>query len=265
MDANIQAQLHDLVEQYFAQPRDDDDDLSCPLAVPLYGAEEVNAALDVLLSQRVTMGPKVREFEAAFAEFIGSKHAIMVNSGSSANLLAISILAAGAVPNGLRPGDEVIVPAVTWPTTITPIIQNGCVPVLVDVDEQTLNIDVAALADAISPKTRGVFLVHLLGNPVDIDGVNEVLHGRDIWLLEDACESLGSSIGGKQVGSFGLMGTFSFYFSHHITTIEGGMLVTDDDGIADLARSLRAHGWTRDLATKVEFEEANPSIDGRFL
>src|SRR4051812_26354879 len=112
----------------------EEDELACPLAVPLYGPEEVNAALDVLLSQRVTMGPKVREFEAAFADFIGSRHAIMVNSGSSANLLALSILTAGAVPNGLRPGDEVIVPAVTWPTTITPIIQHGCVPVFVDID-----------------------------------------------------------------------------------------------------------------------------------
>src|SRR3954447_3642169 len=113
----IRSQLHDLVGEYF-QNMPEEDELRCPLAVPLYGAEEVNDALDVLLSQRVTMGPKVRGFESTFADFIGSKHAGMVNSGSSANLLAIATLAAGAVANGLRPGDEVIVPAVTWPTTI---------------------------------------------------------------------------------------------------------------------------------------------------
>jgi CDP-4-dehydro-6-deoxyglucose reductase, E1 len=260
----IKARLHELVGEYFAA-MPEEDELKCPLAVPLYGAQEVNDALDVLLSQRVTMGAKVREFEAAFAEFIGSRHAVMVNSGSSANLLAVSILAAGAVPNGLRPGDEVIVPAVTWPTTITPIIQNGCIPVFVDIDPKTLNLRPEDLEAAWSPRTRAIFAVHLLGNPVAMEQVVEFARSHNMWVLEDTCESLGSTIGDKRAGAVGDIGTFSFYFSHHITTVEGGMLVTDDDHLADLARSMRAHGWTRDMSTRAEYEAATPWIDPRFL
>jgi len=240
-------------------------DESCPLSVPLYGADEVCAALEALLEQRVTMGARVREFERDFAEFIGSRHAIMVNSGSSANLLALSVLASRSLSSGLRPGDEVIVPAVTWSTTLAPILQVGCVPVLVDIDEWTLNARIDQVREAISPATRAIFAVHLLGNPADMGLLAELAQERGIWLLEDTCESLGSAIGERRAGSFGDFGTFSFYFSHHITTIEGGMLVTDDDRLADLARSMRAHGWTRDLSNRAELEAANPWIDPRFL
>ncbi|MEY2532094.1 MAG: CDP-4-dehydro-6-deoxyglucose reductase, partial [bacterium] len=231
----------------------------------LYGADEVSAALDCLLDQQVTMGERVREFEQAFAEFMGSRHAIMVNSGSSANLLAMSVLASDRIPNGLRPGDEVIVPAVTWATTISPVLQLGCVPVLVDIDADTPNRRPQDLADAISPRTRAIFPVHLLGNPIDMPALMDVAAEHDLMVIEDTCESLGSTIGGRKVGSFGQFGTFSFYFSHHITTIEGGMLVTDDDELADLARSMRAHGWTRDMSNRDELEAASPWIDPRFL
>jgi CDP-6-deoxy-D-xylo-4-hexulose-3-dehydrase len=260
----IPGELRALLEEYFAgDPQDDG--LDCPLSVPLYGAEEVADALDVLLSQRVTMSSQVREFETAFAEFIGSRHAVMVNSGSSANLLALAILSSLAIPNGLRPGDEVIVPAVTWPTTVSPILQVGCTPVFVDIDPDTLNLRPEDLESAWSPKTRGVFVVHLLGNPVNMGPVMEFARERDIWVMEDTCESLGSTIGEERAGSIGDIGTFSFYFSHHITTVEGGMLVTDDDDLANLARSMRAHGWTRDMSNKSELESASPWIDSRFL
>lgn len=244
------------------EPLPDDE---CPLSVALYGAEEVSDALDCLLDQHVTMGRRIAEFEERFAAFIGSRHAIMVNSGSSANLLAISVLASGRLPNGLRPGDEVIVPAVTWATTVAPILQLGCIPVLVDIDEETLNLRPADLEEALSPRTRAIFPVHLLGNPVDMPTLMEVADKHDLLVIEDTCESLGSTVGGRQVGSFGHFGTFSFYFSHHITTIEGGMLVTNDDGLADLARSIRAHGWTRDMSSREELEAASPWIDPRFL
>jgi dTDP-4-amino-4,6-dideoxygalactose transaminase len=252
-----------LVDEWFAS--EEDESIACPLSVPLYGAEEIAAALEVLLSQRVTMGERVREFEATFADFIGTRYAVMVNSGSSANLLAIAALNSQAMPNGLHPGDEVIVPAMTWPTTVTPILQSGCVPVFVDIDIATLNLRPEDLAAAWSPRTRAIFAVHLLGNPVAMGPLMEFARERDLWVVEDTCESLGSTVAGRHAGAFGHIGTFSFYFSHHITTIEGGMLVTDDVRLADLARSMRAHGWTRDMSNRSEIESANPWIDPRFL
>ena len=261
---DLRGQIHALVVQHFESigPPPPDE---CPLSVALYGSDEVIGALDCLLDQNVTMGARVREFERDFAAFTGSRHAIMVNSGSSANLLALSALCSDKLPGGLRAGDEVIVPAVTWSTTIAPVLQMGCVPVLVDIDERTLNLRPEDLEEAISPRTRAIFPVHLLGNPVDMPALMEVARRHNLWVIEDTCESLGSSIADRQVGSFGAFGTYSFYFSHHITTIEGGMVVTDDDRLADLARSMRAHGWTRDMSNREELEAASPWIDPRFL
>ncbi len=260
----IRAEIDGLLGEYFdlVEPMPAD---SCPLSVPLYGAEEVSGALGTMLDQNVTMGALVREFEDEFARFVGTEHAIMVNSGSSANLLALAVLSSPSLPGALRPGDEVIVPAVTWATTISPILQHGCVPVLVDIDPQTLNLRPEDLELALSSKTRAIMPVHLLGNPVDMGPLMEFAAAHDLRVIEDTCESLGSSIDGRMVGAFGDCGTYSFYFSHHITTIEGGMLVTNDAGIADLARSMRAHGWTRDMAQREAFEAANPWIDPRFL
>jgi CDP-4-dehydro-6-deoxyglucose reductase, E1 len=253
-----------LVEEHFAsRPAGSSEGL--PLSMPLFGPEEVTRAIEVLLSGRVTMGPRVREFERAFADYLGVRHALMVNSGSSANLLAVSVLAAGGTARGLRPGDEVIVPAVTWSTTVAPILQHGLVPVFVDVDANTLNLDVAQVEGALSARTRAIFPVHLLGNPVDMPAVMEVARRHDLWVIEDTCESLGSTVGGERAGAIGTFGTFSFYFSHHITTAEGGMLVTDDDELADVARSMRAHGWTRDMTNRAELEAESPEIDPRFL
>jgi CDP-6-deoxy-D-xylo-4-hexulose-3-dehydrase len=260
----IVAGVRTLADEWFAA-NEDKESLACPLSVPLYSGEEVAAAIEVLLTRDVTMGRRVRAFERQFADFIGSRHAVMVNSGSSANLLGMAALSSRDVKNGLHPGDEVIVPAVTWPTTVTPIIQSGCVPVFVDIDATTLNLRPEDLGDAWSPRTRAIFAVHLLGNPIDMEPLMRFAEEHDLWVLEDTCESLGSSLGGRNVGTFGHIGTYSFYFSHHITTIEGGMLVTDDDRIADLARSMRAHGWTRDMSNRAEIEAANPWIDPRFL
>lgn len=260
----IKSEIDQLVTEFFDLAEASPDDES-PLSVPLYGAEEVSGAVESLLEQNVTMGAKVREFEAAFAEAMGSRHAIMVNSGSSANLLAISVLAQTVLDGHLVPGDEIIVPAVTWSTTIAPILQLGCVPVLVDIDEETLNMRPESIDEAMSDRTRGVMPVHLLGNPVDMQPVMERAAASDLWVVEDTCESLGTEIAGRKVGSFGHFGTYSFYFSHHITTIEGGMVVTDRDDLADLARSLRAHGWSRDMSNRDQLEAANPQIDPRFL
>jgi CDP-6-deoxy-D-xylo-4-hexulose-3-dehydrase len=262
--SEIEHELAALIDEYFSidQQRDP---LHCPLSVPLYGAEEVMAALESLLSGHVTFGARVREFESEFASFIGSRHAVMMNSGSSANLVALSALSASVVPNGLHPGDEVIVPAVTWPTTVSPVLQTGCVPVFMDIDSKTLNLRPDELEQAWSPRTRAIFAVHLLGNPVAMHAVMDFARERNLWVIEDTCESLGSTIDEKCAGAIGQIGTFSFYFSHHITTVEGGMLVTDDDRLADLARSMRSHGWTREMSNREELEAASPWIDPRFL
>jgi CDP-6-deoxy-D-xylo-4-hexulose-3-dehydrase len=259
-DPRIEALIR---EHFAAEPQEHPD--GHPLSMPLYGVDEVVAAVDVLLSGRVTMGERVREFEDAFADYVGARHALMVNSGSSANLLAVAMISASALEGGLEPGDEVIVPAVTWSTTVAPVLQLGYVPVFVDVSTATLNMDLDELERAVSPRTRAIFVVHLLGNPVPMEPVLEFAERHGLRVIEDTCESLGAEIHGRRVGSFGDAGTFSFYFSHHMTTVEGGMLVTDDDELADLARSIRAHGWTRDMRARERIEAENPDIDPRFL
>ena len=239
------------------------DDVRLPLHVPSYGADEVNEAIDSLLSTRVTMGDKVRRFEQLWAEYLGVGEAVMVNSGSSANLVAVSALVNPAFPRPLAPGDEVIVPAVAWSTTYFPLVNAGLVPVLVDVDLDTFTMDPDAAARAIGPRTRALLPVHLPGNACDMRALGALADRHGLLMIEDSCEAHGARFEGKPVGTFGAMGTFSFYFSHHISTIEGGMVVTDDPALADLARTLRAHGWIRDLKRRPLITEA--PIDERFL
>ena len=236
-----------------------------PLIAPSYGWEEVWEALDSLLSGHVTMGEKVRRFEAAFARYLGVRHAVMVNSGSSANLLALATLTSPQLERPLAPGDEVITPAVTWATTVWPIAQAGLTPVLVDVDAASLNIDPEQIERAITPRTRAIMLVHLLGRPCAMDAIAELAARHELLVIEDACEAHGAEHGGRKVGSLGDVATFSFYFSHHMTTIEGGILVTDSGAYADLARTLRAFGWARDSADAGRHAAAHPAIDPRFL
>ena len=191
------------------------------------------------------MGPEVAAFESEFARAVGSDYALMVNSGSSANLLIFAALRFHSRYR-LSTGDEVIVPAVSWSTTFSPLHQYGLTLRFVDVDPDTLNIDIDAVEDAISDNTRAVFAVNLLGNPNDFNRLRSILDD-DILLLEDNCESLGATFGGKQTGTFGLAGSFSTFFSHHISTMEGGLVVTDDEELYHIMLCLRAHGWTRNL------------------
>jgi dTDP-4-amino-4,6-dideoxygalactose transaminase len=263
--AALAARIRTLVEQYFATAAaaPPSDDVRLPLHVPSYGADEVNEAIDSLLSTRVTMGDKVRRFEQLWAEYLGVAEAVMVNSGSSANLIAVSALVNSAFPRPLVPGDEVIVPAVAWSTTYFPLVNVGLVPVLVDVDLDTFTIDPEAAARAIGPRTRALLPVHLLGNACDMRALGALSERHGLVVIEDSCEAHGARFEGKPVGTFGTMGMFSFYFSHHISTIEGGMVVTDDPALADLARMLRAHGWIRDVKRRPSIAEA--PIDERFL
>ena len=242
-----------------------------PLNASTFGDAETQAVMDVLRSDRVTMGRRCREFESTFGEYLGGAEAIFVNSGSSANLLsffALANLTASQQPKHKRkfvPGSEVIVPAVSWSTTFWPIVQAGAVPVLVDSDPRTLQMNPNAMRAALSEKTVAVCPVHVLGNTVPVTEVMQFAHKNDLWVIEDTCEALGARHDGEFAGTFGDLGTFSFFFSHHITTIEGGMILTRNTQIAELLRSMRAHGWTRDLKRRQEIEASYPQIDPDFL
>jgi CDP-6-deoxy-D-xylo-4-hexulose-3-dehydrase len=211
------------------------------------------------------MGSKVKKFEQAFANYNGSKHAVMVNSGSSANLLALSVLTNPLVPNHIKKGSEIVTPAVTWATTVYPIANVGCTPVLVDVDPRTFNVLPEEIEKAVSPSTTAIVPVHLLGGPCQIDQITKIAKKNNLHLVEDACESTGAEFQGKKVGSFGDMGTFSFFLSHHISTIEGGMIVTDNDAFYEYLKAMRAFGWVRDLQDKNRFASENKGVDPRFL
>ncbi len=198
-----------------------------PLAFPPYNAEEVCEALDSMVNLQTTMGKKVRKFESEFGKYVGTKYSIMVNSGSSANLLALSILTNPHLGNKrIKNNDEIITPAVTWPTTVYPISNVGAIPKFVDVNLDDFSINVDEIENAITKKTKAVMLVHLLGNPCDMKKIKKIVKKHDLWLIEDACEAHGTKYYKKHVGSFGDLSTFSFFASHHITTMEGGMVLT---------------------------------------
>ena len=209
-----------------------------------FSEDELNAVIETFKGGKYTQGEVVEQFEKKFAEWNGSKYAVMVNSGSSANLLMAFLL---KQRYGLKDGDEVLVPSVTWPTTVYPIIQNNLSPVFCDVDE-SFNLDINSMKRMLSEKTKAVFLVHLLGQSAKLGEIKETCNDKNLILIEDCCESLGTKYKGTKVGNFGVMGSFSFYFGHHITTIEGGMIVTNDFKNYDLLRSARSHGWIRDSA-----------------
>lgn len=221
-------------------------DFSFPLATSTWDDAEYDAMQRVIKTGCFTMGPEVEAFEKAFSTFHQTNHAVMVNSGSSANLIMIAALFFRSV-NPLKPGDEVIVPAVSWSTTYTPLQQYGLKLKFVDIDLDTLNMDLDQLKLAITPKTRLILMVNLLGNPNDFLRVHDIIADQDIVMIEDNCESLGAELDDKKAGTYGVMGSYSSFFSHHISTMEGGIVTTDDEELYHIMLSLRAHGWTRNL------------------
>ena len=216
------------------------------LATSSWDEKEIDAINRVVASGFFSMGKEVATFEKQFATFADTPYAVMVNSGSSANLLMVAALRYHSKAN-LQPGDEVIVPAVSWSTTYSPLYQYGLKLKFVDIDLETLNFDLDALEAAIGPKTRLIMAVNLLGNPNNYNKINAMIAGRDIFLIEDNCESLGATLGGQQAGTFGIAGSYSCFFSHHISTMEGGMVTTNDEELYHIMLSVRAHGWTRNL------------------
>ena len=220
-----------------------------PLATTTWDQKEIAAINQVMLSNQFSMGDYVRKFEQEFATYLGSQHCVMVNSGSSANLLMVAALFYVS-ENALKRGDEVIVPAVSWSTSYFPLYQYGLKIKFVDIDLETLNFDLDALRGAVTDNTKLIFAVNLLGNPNNFDEISEIIADKEIRLLEDNCESMGATFNGKMAGTFGCMGSFSTYFSHHIATMEGGVICTDDEELFHILLSLRSHGWTRHLPEK---------------
>ena len=244
----LRRQILDLVQEYhrvaFA-PKPFSAAPAAPVAGRVFDARELENLVDAALDFWLTGGRYAQEFERRFADFFGLRYAMLVNSGSSANLLALSCLTSPQLKERqLRPGDEVITVAAGFPTTVNPIFQNRLVPVFLDVTIPTYGVDVERLEAAIGPRTKAIFMAHTLGNPFDLAAVTDCVKRHGLWLIEDCCDALGSTYRGQPVGTFGDLATFSFYPAHHITMGEGGAVVTNCPQLRKLVESFR--DWGRD-------------------
>ena len=245
----LRAAILDLVGRYHAaahaRPPFNPDKPNIPVSGRVYGARDMQLLVDSALDFWLTTGRFNAEFEQKLAGRIGVKHALTVNSGSSANLVAFMALTSPRLKaRQLRPGDEVITCATGFPTTINPILQSNMVPVFVDADIPTYNINVAAIEEAITPRTRAIMIAHTLGNPFDVASVRAICDRHGLFLIEDCCDALGATVGGQHVGTFGDIGTLSFYPAHHITMGEGGAVFTNDSNLNKIMESFR--DWGRD-------------------
>ena len=221
------------------------------LASSTWDHSEIEAINKVIESDMFSMGKEVSKYENDFSNYFGSKYAIMTSSGSTANLLMIAAMfMTKDESRRLKRGDEVIVPAVSWSTTYFPLQQYGLKVKFVDIDRDTLNINLDELKNAITDKTKLILVVNLLGNPNDFNAIKTLIGDKNITLLEDNCESLGATFCGKQAGTFGLMGTFSSFYSHHIATMEGGCILTDDEEMYHILLCIRAHVMDKKLTKK---------------
>lgn len=218
---------------------------SIPVTGKVFGAEEIEAAIEASMDFWLTSGPYTEKFESRFAKVVGMRHAFMVNSGSSANLLALTALTSSKIGDrALKPGDEVITVAAGFPTTVTPILQNNLIPVYVDIDLGTYVANESALDAAIGPKTRAIMMAHTLGNPFNLDLIQRLAEKHNLWLIEDSCDALGGTYDGRNLGTFGDISTFSFYPAHHITTGEGGAVLVKKAAHKTIVESFR--DWGRD-------------------
>ncbi len=221
------------------------DETLIPVTGKVFGTEEISAAVEASLDFWLTSGPYTEKFESRFAKTVGMRHAFMVNSGSSANLLALTALTSPKIgENRLTAGDEVLTVAAGFPTTVTPILQNNLIPVYVDVDLETYVVNEAALESAIGPRTRAIMMAHTLGNPFNLELVEKLAKKHNLWIVEDSCDALGGTYDGKNLGTFGDLSTFSFYPAHHITTGEGGAVLIKKAAHKTIVESFR--DWGRD-------------------
>ena len=245
----LRAQILRLVEDYhaaaFPQREFTPGSTSVPVSGRVFDASDIQSLVDSSLDFWLTTGRFASQFEKEFARVFGVKHSVLVNSGSSANLLAMTCLTSPRLgERRLRPGDEVLTVAAGFPTTVNPIIQNGLIPVFLDVELPTYNVDVSQLEAAHSPKTRALMFAHTLGNPFDLGAVSAFAKKHDLWLIEDCCDAVGASFAGQPVGTFGDLATTSFYPAHHITMGEGGSVLTNQPLLKTLVESFR--DWGRD-------------------
>ena len=222
-----------------------------PLTKNVLDNQDINSSIKILRSKKITMGTQTARFEKQFSKKITVKNSIMVNSGSSANLLIFQCLINPMVKK-LKPGDEVLVSSICWSTSLWPIIQSGLKAKFVDVNLDNLNIDLMDLKKKISRKTKALMLVHALGNCADMDKIVKICKENKLILIEDTCEALGSAYKGKKLGTFGEFSSFSFYYSHHITSGEGGMICTKSKKYLNVIKTLRSHGWAREIEKKTK-------------
>ncbi len=239
--------------------------LKYPLLSNAFNSSDIRAGISVLQSKKITMSKITKRFEKNFAKKIGSKFALMTNSGSSANLLAVSVISNLLSKKRLKKDDEVIIPAVCWSTSLWPIVQNNLKPVFVDVEPHTMNIDINDLKKKIRKKTKAVMCIHVLGTSTNMNTLMKIIKKKNLILIEDTCESLGAKYNNKHLGTFGRFGTYSFYYSHQITSGEGGMIVCNDLNDYNLLKSMRSHGWSRDTNLHKKLSNKYKNLDNRFL
>ncbi len=232
---------------------------------PTFSTEEIYTFTKQLITTNVTMGPEVEYFEKKICDKFGFKYAVTSNSGSSANLLMIASLMSNLNSKKLKKGDEIIVPALAWSTSIFPITQYGLVPVFVDCELDTMNITIKEIHKSITKKTKAILAIPIYGNPCDMKEIQKICKKYNLILLEDTCESMGAKYNKRYLGGFGLASTFSFYFSHHITCLEGGVTVTNDFEFAEIMKIIRSHGWIRDIKEKKKWISKFPEINPNFL
>jgi len=229
-----------------------------------FSNEDIICGIEILLSKKITMAGLTKKFEHEFAKYIGSKYALMVNSGSSANLLSTFALINPLKKNRLNKGDECLIPSLCWSTSLWPIVQAGLVPKFVDVLPNTLNVSIKEIEKKITKKTKAIMAVHVLGNSTNMELLKKIVQKNKLYLIEDTCESLGSRYGNKFLGNFGDFGTYSFYYSHQITSGEGGMITCNNKSDYNIIHTLRAHGWDRGLKNnKSNFNFINSGFNVR--
>ena len=225
---------------------------------------DIISGIKVLLSKKITMSSITKKFEEEFAKFIGSKYALMVNSGSSANLLAVFALTNPQKKNRLKPGNEFMIPSLCWSTSLWPIVQTGLTPRFIDIDKETLNVSMDEVKKKFNSKTKAIMGIHVLGNSTNMSELNSFVKKNNLFFIEDTCESLGAKYNGKYLGTFGDFGTYSFYYSHQITSGEGGMIVCNSKEDYKIIHTLRAHGWDRGLGNnKKNFNFINSGFNLR--
>ncbi len=236
-----------------------------PLLENALSTEDLMSGIKVIVSGQLTMSRKTKKFEKNFAKKMGSKYALMVNSGSSANLLVTFAACNPMRNNRFKVGDEVLIPSVCWPTSLWPLVQAGLKPVFVDVDRDSLNVNSKLLIKKITKRTKVIMLVHILGNSTEVNKITKIAKRKKIIVIEDTCESLGSTYKNKYLGTLGDFGTYSFFYSHQITSGEGGMIVCNNRDDYELLQTMRSHGWSRELKDQKKIEKDNPGLDPRFI